>query len=171
MNDADVSVNKSTSLVTIFGDDDSHSEINWRRLVSASRSRKGNDSFAIAKQVAQNGLIDNVRSIVGKSQESGLLTLPKASYNVIRCDLRVRIANCALFQEVVTDVAIERHKMVYCSEQAIVLQIGASHMLCEDCSEAKREQLVIIEEISHGPHMAVLLCESFELTIIAEQDG
>ena len=66
MNDADVSVNKSTSLVTIFADDDSHSEINWHRLISALRSRKGNDRFAIAKEVAQNGLIDNVRSIVGK---------------------------------------------------------------------------------------------------------
>ena len=70
-----------------------------------------------------------------------------------------------------TDVAIGQRKMVYCLEQAIVLQIGASHMLCEDCGEAKREQQVIIEEISHGPHMAVLLCESFELTIIVEQDG
>ena len=80
MNDADVSVNKSTSLVTIFGDNDSHSEINWHRLISALRSRKNNDRFAIAKEVPQNGLIDNVRSIVGKSHESGLLALPKAPY-------------------------------------------------------------------------------------------
>ena len=34
MNDAEVSVKKSTSLVTIFGDDDSHSEINWHRLMT-----------------------------------------------------------------------------------------------------------------------------------------
>ena len=94
MNDVDVSINKSTSLVTIFDDDDWHSVINWHRLVSALRSRKRNDRFAIAKEVPQNGLIDNVRSIVGKTQESGLLILPKALYNVIQCDLRVRIANC-----------------------------------------------------------------------------
>ena len=34
MNDAEVSVKQSTSLVTIFGDDDSHSEINWHRLMT-----------------------------------------------------------------------------------------------------------------------------------------
>ena len=34
MNDAAVSVKKSTSLVTIFSDDDSHSEINWHRLMT-----------------------------------------------------------------------------------------------------------------------------------------
>ena len=70
-----------------------------------------------------------------------------------------------------TDVAIGQRKMVYCLEQATVLQIGASHLLCEDCGAAKREQQVIIEEISHGPDMTVLLCESYELTIIAAQNG
>ena len=93
MNSADVFIYKSSSFVTIFGDDDSHSKINWHQLVSALRSRKGNQRLAIAKEVVQNGLIDNVGSIVGKSQESGLLTLPKASYNVIWCDLCVRIAD------------------------------------------------------------------------------
>ena len=34
MNDAEVSVKKSTSLVTIFSDDDSHSEINWHQLMT-----------------------------------------------------------------------------------------------------------------------------------------
>ena len=34
MNDAEVSVKKSISLVTIFSDDDSHSEINWHRLMT-----------------------------------------------------------------------------------------------------------------------------------------
>ena len=34
MNDAEVFVKKSTSLVTILSDDDSHSEINWHRLMT-----------------------------------------------------------------------------------------------------------------------------------------